>query len=139
MLSSSFPKRKEDHMPQTATKPRASSGWSPARRAAQSAAIRSWSPWANSTGPRTRAGKARSSRNACKHGPRHALHNALLSMLAHQRRLHDMALRHKQKNPSNELLNDPALRTYNRAIRDSLTLLQPIIMKTFCTPKPPDV
>jgi hypothetical protein len=45
-------------------------GWSPERRARQAAAIRAWQPWRKSTGPRTQAGKARSSRNALKHGSR---------------------------------------------------------------------
>lgn len=44
------------------------SGWSPARRAAQAAAIRRWQPWAKSTGPRTAHGKAKSAQNATKHG-----------------------------------------------------------------------
>jgi hypothetical protein len=52
---------------QTAQKiPRKSSGWSLERRAAHAAAIRRWAPWRQSTGPRTKAGKARSSRNAAK-------------------------------------------------------------------------
>ncbi len=42
------------------------SGWTPARRAAQRAAIRKWAPWKRSTGPRTAVGKAISSRNAAK-------------------------------------------------------------------------
>jgi len=40
--------------------------WTPERRAKQAEAIRRWQPWANSTGPRTTEGKARSSRNADK-------------------------------------------------------------------------
>lgn len=43
-----------------------SKGWSPARRAAQAEAIRRWRPWANSTGPKTAAGKARVAQNAAK-------------------------------------------------------------------------
>lgn len=42
------------------------SGWTPARRAAQAAAIRNWAPWKRSTGPRTAAGKAISARNAAR-------------------------------------------------------------------------
>jgi hypothetical protein len=43
-----------------------SRGWCQERRARQAAAIREWRPWERSTGPRTTAGKAVSSRNAFK-------------------------------------------------------------------------
>src|SRR5262245_23140666 len=49
------------------TRPRRK-GWSPERRARQAALIRGWQPWRRSTGPKTEAGKARSSTNARKHG-----------------------------------------------------------------------
>ena len=39
-------------------------GWTQERRARQAALIRTWRPWECSTGPRTAAGKVRSSRNA---------------------------------------------------------------------------
>ena len=42
--------------------------WTPEARAAQSAKIRGWQPWTNSTGPRTVAGKERCKLNAEKHG-----------------------------------------------------------------------
>jgi hypothetical protein len=42
------------------------STWTAERRARQSAVIRQSQAWLRSTGPRTPAGKARSSRNACK-------------------------------------------------------------------------
>lgn len=42
------------------------SSWTPERRAKQAEAIRRWQPWNKSTGPRTKGGKARSSRNADK-------------------------------------------------------------------------
>ena len=48
-------------------------GWTPERRAKQSAAIRRWRPWERSTGPRTAAGKARVARNAYKGGTREVL------------------------------------------------------------------
>jgi hypothetical protein len=40
------------------------SAWTPARRARQADIIRSTKPWALATGPRTAAGKAKSSKNA---------------------------------------------------------------------------
>jgi hypothetical protein len=43
-------------------------GWTPERRARQAAQIRTWRPWAKSTGPRTPNGKARASRNGDKGG-----------------------------------------------------------------------
>ena len=41
-------------------------GWTQERRARQAEQILMWRPWERSTGPRTAAGKARSSRNADK-------------------------------------------------------------------------
>jgi hypothetical protein len=52
-------------------------GWTPARRARQAELIRTWRPWAKSTGPRTAEGKARTSRNGFKGG-----HRAVLRDLA---------------------------------------------------------
>ena len=39
-------------------------GWTPERRARQAALIRTWQPWARSTGPRTAEGRAQAARNA---------------------------------------------------------------------------
>ena len=50
-----------------------SHGWTPERRQRQAAAIKRWSPWKQATGPKTPAGKSRSSRNAIKGGRRTAL------------------------------------------------------------------
>ena len=44
------------------------SSWTPERRARQAALIRTWKPWAQSTGPRTPDGKRKTSRNAYKGG-----------------------------------------------------------------------
>lgn len=45
-----------------------SNGWTPERRARQAALIRTWEPWALSTGPRTDEGKAQAARNGDKGG-----------------------------------------------------------------------
>lgn len=42
--------------------------WTPEARTRQAAAIRRWEPWRKSTGPKTLAGKERSSINALKTG-----------------------------------------------------------------------
>jgi hypothetical protein len=44
--------------------------WTPAQRAAQSAAIQEWQPWHNSTGATTTAGKLTVSQNAYRGGTR---------------------------------------------------------------------
>lgn len=49
------------------------SGWTPERRARQSALIRSWRPWEQSTGPRTDEGKKIVAHNADKGGTRQLL------------------------------------------------------------------
>ena len=48
-------------------------GWTLERRQRQAEAIRSWSPWEQSTGPKSHEGKARSSRNAWRGGHRQQL------------------------------------------------------------------
>jgi hypothetical protein len=56
-------------------------GWTPERRAQQSAAIQQWWPWKHSTGPKSREGKA--SRNAYKGGAR-AMLRGLARLLREQ-------------------------------------------------------
>jgi hypothetical protein len=43
-------------------------GWTPERKAKQSALIRNWKPWEKSTGAKTKEGKKISSQNAITHG-----------------------------------------------------------------------
>ena len=47
-------------------------GWTLERRQRQAAMIRNWKPWERSTGARTLAGKAKSAKNAIKHGMKSA-------------------------------------------------------------------
>ncbi|OFW96729.1 MAG: hypothetical protein A3J37_06640 [Alphaproteobacteria bacterium RIFCSPHIGHO2_12_FULL_45_9] len=90
---------------------RTSSGWTDERRARHSAAIRAWSPWQNSTGPRTAEGKSISRCNALKHGAtsrpakdfmRHFQAYRLFLRTCWQ---HRAALAEKLVNQQNELLN----------------------------------
>lgn len=48
-------------------------GWTPERRAKQAEQIRTWQPWAKSTGPKTAEGKARVARNGWRGGHREKL------------------------------------------------------------------
>ena len=63
-------------------------GWTPERRARQAEMIRQWQPWQQSTGAKTAEGKAKSSRNAWKHGARSVemrlIHASLRQSLAPQ-------------------------------------------------------
>ena len=59
-------------------------GWTPERKARQTAAIRQWRPWEKSTGPKSEEGKARVSHNAYK-GGRRAMLRELVRILKAQR------------------------------------------------------
>jgi hypothetical protein len=61
-------------------------GWTPERRAKQSALIQTWRPWNSSTGAKTAQGKAVSSKNAYKGGLR-ALMKEIRVTLKQQRQL----------------------------------------------------
>ena len=62
----------------------AARNWTPEQRQQQAARIKAWQPWAQSTGPLTPEGKARSSRNGWKGGHREMLRE-LARVLAEQR------------------------------------------------------
>ena len=65
----------------------AGKGWTAERRAAQAARMRARKPWERSTGPRTDAGKKRSSRNACGGGCRQWVEAELAAVEALMREL----------------------------------------------------
>ena len=48
----------------------AARNWTPEQRQQQAERIKTWQPWAQSTGPRTAEGKATASRNGWKGGQR---------------------------------------------------------------------
>ena len=51
----------------------AARNWTPEQRQQQAERIRAWSPWEQSTGPRSAEGKAKASRNAWQGGSREML------------------------------------------------------------------
>ena len=55
-------------------------GWTPERKAQQSALIRRWKPWEKSTGPKSPEGKTKVSRNAFKGGWRDLLRDVSLAL-----------------------------------------------------------
>jgi hypothetical protein len=63
----------------------AARNWTPEQRRRQAEAIRRWSPWEQSTWPRTEQGKADASRNGWKGGHREIL-RGLSRALSEQRR-----------------------------------------------------
>ena len=66
-------------------------GWTQERRQRQRELIQNWKPWEKSTGARTPKGKARSSRNAYKHGIAEvkAMLKELNQMLREEKKLMD--------------------------------------------------
>ncbi len=66
-------------------------GWTLERRQRQSAAIQTWQPWTNSTGPRTSAGKAKSAQNAFKGGIRPQLRNIAKVLRSQQQSLDELS------------------------------------------------
>ena len=62
-------------------------GWTPERRAKQSAMMKQLKPWMKSTGPKTEAGKLQSSKNAYKHGGRSAGIRELYKLMAEYSRM----------------------------------------------------
>ena len=61
-------------------------GWTTERSKKQSERIREWKPWEKSTGPKTELGKAKTSKNAFKHGMRSAEIQELHDLLAEFKR-----------------------------------------------------
>ena len=62
----------------------AARNWTPEQRQQQAERIKAWSPWKQSTGPRSAEGKARASLNAWRDGTREML-RALSQLLDAQR------------------------------------------------------
>ena len=60
--------------------------WTPEQRAEQAAKIANWHPWNKSTGPKTKAGKTVTARNAWKGGVRGQL-RALGRLMRDQREM----------------------------------------------------
>ena len=67
-------------------------GWPPERRAAQAERCRKEKPSRHSTGPKTPAGKARSSQNGYRHGLRSAEMDEILRLLRRQKAFVKQAL-----------------------------------------------
>lgn len=87
--------------------------WTAEQKAVQAAKIRGWKPWKASTGPKTAAGKARSSANSYKHGLRSRPIRAFISMLTVQK--HWLAMVVEQVALQKSLANPPDA-PYNPAL-----------------------
>lgn len=74
------------------------STWTPERRARQAELIRTWRPWEKSCGPRSDAGKARASCNACKpNSPRRQLMAMKGELVAVMRKLMRIEARRRSR------------------------------------------
>ena len=60
----------------------AARNWTPEQRKKQAEKIRKWKPWAQSTGPRSAEGRAKSARNSFRGGLRHVLREISLALRA---------------------------------------------------------
>ena len=112
-------------MTKNAPEPRQSS-WTPERRAAQAAAIRRWSPWAKSTGPKTAAGKARSAQNAAKPYLRVDSHRVMKRALQNHRRHLTEIQRHfrmEKISAQNKLLKRRLKNHYTALTKESLKVM----------------
>ena len=69
------------------------SQWTPERRARQAELIRTWQPWAKSTGPRSLEGKEIVSRNAWKGGRRAQIRELCKMVNEHVRLSHELTKR----------------------------------------------
>jgi len=63
--------------------------WTPEQRQKQSEAIRRWKPWRQSSGPKSKAGKAAASRNAWTGGDWQKLRQAIKALNEVMRRQRD--------------------------------------------------
>jgi hypothetical protein len=68
----------------------AARNWTPEQRQQQAERIRHWSPWAQSTGPRTAEGKAVASRNGWKGGHREMLRKLARALTSQRVALEDL-------------------------------------------------
>lgn len=83
-------------------------GWPPSRRKAQAERLRRARIWTRATGPRTAAGKARSARNAHKHGFRGRAGMQIVILLRWQRQCVRHALKGLPFPPKPPLVCAPA-------------------------------
>jgi hypothetical protein len=116
-------------------------GWNAERRARQAAAIGTWKPWARSTGPRTAAGKARSSRNSYKNG----MYNAEMQLLQAALRRYGSMIRTAERlfpaKMKNELMDKSLFKmVYGLLERQRLDIERQIdaIMQKPCICGPPE-